>query len=174
MRRVILFLALVAQTGWAVDSIPHCYFRGRELGLDNERVIQLKHSTRNQFKTQGHVMGKITEVYPDRSGHKHFAIELGKTQDSASEEGIEVVYNEVFGALPSLKPGMQVEDCGEYITSNAPTAVYPASPKGAIIHWVHINPNQGGDAHPSGYLMIDGKLCGQDATHADHGHGRRH
>jgi len=52
---------------------------------------------------------------------------------------------------------MTVEACGEFIKSTAPAGGYPASPLGA-------------DAHASGYLVIDGQLCGQDATHAGH-HG---
>lgn len=170
MKQIIsLGLFLVSASAFATDAIPHCMSGSRDLPIDDQAVIQLERTTANQYKTEAHVQGTISTLYADHSGHKHFAIKF----NNQTNDGIEVVYNEVFGALPDLKVGMVVEACGEYITSNAPTSQYPASPMGAIIHWVHINPNQGVDQHASGFLLIDGKLCGQDATHAEHG-GRGH
>ena len=151
------------------DSLPHCLSQdGAELAIDNNLVLKLEQTTQNQFKTQAHVLGVVSDLYPDHSGHQHFAI---KFPDNGGQ--IEVVYNTVFGNLPVISVGTSVEACGEYITSNAATSQYPASSNGAIIHWVHINPNQGKDAHPSGFLVVDHKLCGQDATNAGHG-GHNH
>lgn len=168
IRLVGLLVALIPAVAGATDSIPHCYFKGADLPVDNARVVDLERNTPNQYKTQGHVRGLLTEVYADHTNHKHFAIEF----EGIPGAGIEVVYNETFGRLPRLSPGMLVEACGEYITANKPAGHYPASPMGAIIHWVHINPNQGFDAHPSGFVMLDGVLYGQDATRADHSRGR--
>lgn len=167
-RLVGLLVVLLPVLAQATDAIPHCYFKGSDLPVDNARVEELERTTANQYKTQGHVRGILTQIYADHTGHKHFAIEF----EGIPGAGIEVIYNEVFGALPELKVGMVVEACGEYITSTQPTGHYPASPMGAIIHWVHINPNQGFDAHPSGFVMLDGVLYGQDATKADHSRGR--
>ena len=173
---VFQFLALTAtllasgtSPVFATDAAPHCVSRDREIPIENDAVLELKKTTKNQYKTQEHVSGTISTVYPDRNGHKHFAIKIGPDTD----DQIEVVYNEVFGVLPQLSAGMTVEACGEYITSNEATVQYPPSPVGAIIHWVHINPNQGVDSHASGFLLIDGKLCGQDASKADHNGPRR-
>ncbi len=161
----LLFLIFFSQLAFA-GSIPQCLSKsGQKLGIDDAQAIHLEKTTANQFKTEAHVQGLISDVYPDHNGHKHFAIQFPGT-----DAGIEVVYNELFGVLPVLRVGMTVEACGEFITSTGATAQYPASPKGAIIHWVHINPNQGVDRHASGYLVINGQLCGQDASHAGHAH----
>ena len=75
-------------------------------------------------------------------------------------EVIEVIYNEAFGDVEEdVKVGDQVEACGDYITSNAPSGPYPASPDGAILHWVHM---ASGSGHPNGYLRINGMLYGDE------------
>lgn len=168
-RFVGLLVALFPARAQATDAIPHCYFKGSDLPVDNARVVDLERNTPNQHKTEGHVRGTLTQVYADHTNHKHFAIEF----EGIPGTGIEVIYNETFGALPQLKVRMAVEACGEYITSTKPAGHYPASPMGAIIHWVHINPNQGFDTHPSGFVMLDGVFYGQGATKADHGRRRR-
>jgi hypothetical protein len=75
----------------------------------------------------------------------------------APDDTIELVYNDSFGELPELRLGMDVEACGDYITSYAPSGPYPASPDGALVHWVHHNPH---GSHPDGYVVIDGKVFG--------------
>ena len=163
----LLFWGQATFTSTFAESLPHCLSQdGNELPIDNNSVLNLEHTTQNQYKTQSHVAGVVSDVYPDHSGHQHFAIKF-----NGNEGQIEVIYNTVFGSLPAIRIGMPIEACGEYITSNAATSQYPASSNGAIIHWVHINPNQGKDSHPSGFLVVNNTLCGQDATHAGHGHG---
>jgi hypothetical protein len=161
-----LFSSLSAIAG----TIPDCVDRGVALPLNNEQVLQWKTSTQNQFLGRARVQGQILAVYPDHSGHHHFEIQLG----NAKTDTLEVVFNESFGATPALHSGMQVEACGDYITSIAPAGRYPASPDGAIMHWVHASPNP--TSHPSGYLVIDGTLYGQDTANAgpSHGHGHGH
>ena len=163
---VVGLASAIAPSTWATDTAPHCLDRnGKELPIDNSGVLTLKTSTPNQYTTQEHVKGTISVIYPDRNGHHHFAIQIG----SDAEQGIEVVFNDEFGSVPGLTVGMTVEACGEYITSNQATAQYPPSPMDAIIHWVHINPN--GSGHPSGFLMIDGKLYGDAPGGGSSSHG---
>jgi len=128
---------------------------GRAIPVSNNQVLQWKSTTSNQFLARSHVKGVVMDVYPDHTGHNHFAIDL----DSNPRDGLEVVYNTSFGALPAIRVGMTVEACGDYITSNDATSEYPASPMGAIIHWVHRNPSPQG--HKSGFLIINGQVYGQ-------------
>jgi hypothetical protein len=162
---VSLFLSLVISAAAFADEVPPCMGTGYELPVNNRQVLHWKRTTENQFRERAHVQGEIVEIYPDRNGHEHFVIALGRDQ----EDVLEVIYNQEFGALPELETGMVVEACGDYITSTAPSGPYPASPVGAIIHWVHFNPSNRG--HESGFLVIDGKLYGTDVDNA--GPGRR-
>ncbi len=135
--------------------------RGKALPIINEQVIRWKTTTPSQYLARARVDGVVSDIYPDKNGHDHFAIVL----DQDPTHNVELVYNQSFGSLPKIRVGMKVEACGDYITSNQPTSQYPASPAGAIIHWIHKNPS--GQGHKSGYLMIDGTLYGQ-------GSGQRH
>jgi hypothetical protein len=161
-----LFLGL-SSSAFSADAIPDCPAytlrnqNGGEPGtltVNNDEVARWKHSTANQFHARTHVAGPITQIYPDRNGHEHFAIDLGHG------ETLEVVYNQDFGSVPATRVGMMVEACGDYITSTGSSAdpngkIYPASPDGAIVHWVHFAPRRSG--HHSGYLVVDGALTGQ-------------
>ncbi len=142
------------------DTIPPCRGYGYDLPVNNSQVLHWKRTTENQFRERAHVQGPILQLFSigDRD-HVHFEIQLGKYSD----ETLEVIYNQDFGKLPPIHPGMQVEACGDYITSTAPSGPYPASPVGAIIHWIHMNPNN--SKHDAGFLVIDGKLYGQDIEH---------
>jgi hypothetical protein len=160
----VLF-ALVSVNALA-DSAPECEDRGANIAVNNDQVIQWKSSTRNSFQARGHVVGPILQVYPDHSGHHHFEISLSNKPGDT----IEVIFNEDFGSVPALRAGQQVEACGDYITSNAPSGPYPASPDNAILHWVHASPHP--QTHPSGYMMVDGVVYGQDTANA--GPKRRH
>ena len=119
-----------------------------------------KHNTPNAYLQRARVTGPLRVVYPPRNGHDHFVITIGN-----SNEQLEVVYNNEFGKLPPLREGMQVEACGDYITSTAQTGPYPPSPVGAIIHWIHRNPK--GTGHDSGYVALDGVLFGWDLPQKD-------
>jgi hypothetical protein len=152
------FLSLGYATLGHSDDAPPCMSGGSAIGINNNQVIQWESSTPNQFLARGHVSGPVVQVYPDQNGHHHFAIQIG------SDSRLEVIYNEDFGSVPQMSEGMNVEACGDYITSTAQSAQYPASPDGAIIHWVHQSPNLA--KHASGFLMVDGVLYGQDAENA--------
>jgi hypothetical protein len=142
----------------AISATPialaiECRVGSQVLPIDNDRVLQFKYSTPNGYKAQARVQGEITRVFPDQTRHNHFEIQIG----SGPDDTLEVIYAEENGRLPAVAPGMTVEACGEYITANGGRA---PSPSRAIIHWVHVaDPARG--SHPSGYLLIDGAVCGQ-------------
>jgi hypothetical protein len=133
-------------------ALPDCLSQGQVLPINNAQVLDWKTSTQNQFLARGHIKGLLAHMYPDHNGHTHMEVML----DSTPGHGIEVIYNQSFGALPTLTPGMVIESCGDYITSIAPTGKYPASPDGAILHWVH----RGGGSHASGYVSVNGVVYG--------------
>lgn len=136
-------------------------------GNNNDQVLRWKATSKNQFHARARVQGKVVRIYPDRNGHEHFSIQIGPK----SGDTIEVVYNQNFGAVPEPEVGMDVEACGDYITSTGPAPApggktYPASPDGAIIHWVHFAPSRSG--HTSGYLVVGGVLTGQGQSGQGH------
>ena len=152
---VIIYSNLCLAAGTAV---PACLDGGNLLGMNNNAVLGWKTSTKNQYHSRGHVQGTLVKVYPDHSGHHHYEVQIGANRNDT----IEVIYNEQFGAVPQINPGTQMEACGDYITSNAPTGQYPASPDGAIIHWVHQSPNP--RSHDSGYIVANGVVYGQNGS----------
>jgi hypothetical protein len=159
----VLLFALLSFSNFNLalaGTVPDCMDGDRVLPVNNDQVLDWKHSTQNQFRDRGHVHGNIVQVYPDKNGHDHFSIQIGKQSDDL----IEVIYNQDFGTTPALHEGMEVEACGDYITSIAQSGPYPPSPVGAIVHWVHLNPKHSG--HESGFLAIDGQVYGQDAENA--------
>ncbi len=142
------------------QQTPRCLSNGVDLPVNNAQVLKWKKSTKNSFKERGHVKGPVSDLYSDRNGHAHFQIKIGDDRNDT----LEVIYNEDFGALPDvIDVGTMVEACGDYITSIAQSGPYPASPDGGIIHWVHLNPRPG---HPSGFLIIKGKVYGTDIENA--------
>ncbi len=158
-------------SGWAsaADLVPDCKSGGSVLQIDNSQVLGWKATTANQFQSRGHIQGLLVQALPDHSGHHHLSVQIGPN----SNDTIEVIYNEAFGPLPNYQVGSEIEACGDYITSNKPTNSYPASPDGAIIHWVHTAPNGG---HDSGFVLVDGVLCGQQSggnSSSPPRHGRR-
>ncbi len=156
MRNLVLLSVLsLVLTSYAWCEVPTCMAKGQVLENNNEQVLIWKKSTANQFLARGHVSGTVTQLFPDHSGHNHFEILIGTGPDDT----LEVIYNQSFGKLPAIHLGMEVEACGDYITSTAQSGSYAPSPDGAIIHWIHRNPS--GHGHDSGYLAIDGVTYGQ-------------
>jgi hypothetical protein len=137
-------------------STPPCLRESINLPINNKQILNWKINTPNQFHERGHILGKIQNIIPDKTGHQHIEVRIGPNEDDT----IEVIYNNDFGSTPKPYIGMKIEACGDYITANAKSGNYPASPDGAILHWVHINPHHGG--HPSGFLIMDNVLCGQN------------
>lgn len=157
-RMFILMVAICAPIAFSAQVLKTavCPAYNFDLPVNNSQVLHWKRTTKNQFRERGHVSGVITEVYPNRNGHRHFSIRIG----SYEQDTIEVIYNEDFGRLDKIEEGMRVKACGDYITSTAQSGPYPRSPDDAIIHWVHMNPADRG--HLPGYLEINGKMYGQE------------
>jgi uncharacterized protein DUF3465 len=162
---------LVSVSAYAADAVPDCKAGGQTLAPNEAQVINWKNTSQNQFHSRAHVVGTLVQQYPDHSGHHHFKVKIGPN----TSDTVEVIYNESFGALPQVQPGSQIEACGDYITSKKKSGPYPASPDGAIIHWVHRAPNSN---HDSGFLIVDGIVCGQNSggagPKAPHYGGRHH
>ncbi len=144
-----LFLA-----GAVHAAVPPCLENGNPsaLPVNNGQVLEFKQKGKNQFQARAHVQGRLVRITQVRKTHQQFEIQIGpRPQDT-----LEVVYNVAFGDLPSLTPNLQVEACGDYITTRQ-------SPSGAIIHWVHWNPgDRDGGKHEHGYVMLDGVVYGQE------------
>ncbi|MBC7395993.1 MAG: DUF3465 domain-containing protein [Bdellovibrionales bacterium] len=153
---ILIAFSLGLAAAQAGTTAPDCLDnKGKALPVIDQQVIQWKSTTANQFLARARVQGVVSDIFPDHNGHTHFAIILSANP----KDNLEIIYNQSFGALPHIAVGMNVEACGDYITSDAATTQYPASPAGAILHWIHRNPSSHG--HASGYLMINGALYGQ-------------
>jgi hypothetical protein len=146
--------------------IPDCVDAGRVLTVDNAQAIawKLDPTVRSGFKDQLYVQGRVTQIFPDRTGHEHFVIQIGPNTDDV----IEVVYSNAFGQMPDPVVGEEVSACGEYIKSTQANGGYPPSPAGAIIHWVHQNPrfSPGNGSHDHGFVVMRGELYGWDLSNA--------
>jgi hypothetical protein len=166
MRGMNLFFVissvLVATANFALaqDTVPSCLSKGADVAVNNDQVVEWKTTTKNQFRSRAHIKGNLVRVFPDHSGHHHYEVQIG----THGSDTVEVIYNEDFGSVPEVAAGSVIEACGDYITSNAPAGHFPASPDGAIVHWVHRSPSP--NRHDSGFLVIDGALCGQDSQSA--------
>lgn len=162
LKAFVLGSVLLVSGAHADDGVPPCPdLNGQLLPVMNGAVAQWKHTMRNQWRHRARIQGYIDSVFDDHSGHHHFGLQISPDRS----DDIEVIYNEDFGPMPELRPGMRVEACGDFIVATAPSNGYPASPLGAIIHWVHMNP--AGSGHPPGYVWIDGVLCGQQPENAN-------
>ncbi|MGK5083446.1 hypothetical protein WDW37_09070 [Bdellovibrionota bacterium FG-1] len=146
------FITLLAQAS-AFASIPPCLGHGKPLSLDNNQALVMKKSAPLGKTFRAHVAGQVTRVFPDKNGHAHFEIQIGKN----AQDVLEVVYSEDFGDMPDPSNGAQVEACGDFINAYAANNGYPPSPSGAIIHWVHRSDSA---KHDSGYVYLDNVVYG--------------
>lgn len=126
------------------------------ISINNRQVLHWKRTTANQYRDRANVQGPILKILKLKGDHMHLAVQIGKR----GTDSIEVIYNQAFGKLEEPKLGWKVQACGDYITSTHPSGKYPASPLGAIIHWVHANPR--GQGHQNGFLVVNDRLYGQD------------
>ena len=151
---------LFATPSGSKGKIPVCEGKnGQPLALNASEVIKWKHTTPNKFESRAHIQGKVSKLYADKNGHRHFEITFS---DKVNEDTIEIVYNESFGKIPELELDMSAEACGDYITATAVSGPYPPSPDGAIIHWVHESTSSKG--HPHGFVVLEGLLYGNDRS----------
>jgi len=166
-------LALASLPALANHPSPLCASdSGQNIPIINQQVLEWKEGGAPLGEPfRAHVIGTIGRIFADQSGHMHYAIHLtnaapvpgcqpnAETDCLHPADLLEVVYNLPFGPTPNPTIGMNVEACGDYITANAPYNGYQPSPAGAIIHWIHMSPEP--QQHPSGYLIMNGALCGQ-------------
>lgn len=122
---------------------------------NNQQVMYWKQSTPNNTKKRAFVSGVVESVDPDRNGHAHFYLRIGAGMGKLPI--IEIVFNNSFGTLPKIYPGMKMEVCGDYITTLVQNGPYPPSPAGAIIHWVH---ESNSPRHADGFVMIGDDIYG--------------
>ena len=158
-RKKILVLSLIIQAvlisaAFAQDPVPPCMDHGQQLAVNNQQVLTWKTTTANQFLARAYVEGTVTRVTLDRQTHYQFEIQIGPQ----ATDVLEVIYDKAFGSYPVATPGMDVQACGDYITSTEQAGSYPPSPSGAIIHWVHQNTRGGG--HDNGFMVMSGALIG--------------
>jgi hypothetical protein len=145
---------LMTWSAAAQAQLPDCLDKatGQALQVMNQQVLQLKRSTKPQYKTRARISGRIAKITLLRDTHSQFLVQIG--QDP--QDVVEVVHNVEFGAPSKIDSGQQVEACGDYITVTN-------SPAGAIVHWTHYNPgDRDGGKHEDGYLQLDGVLYGQE------------
>lgn len=157
-----------AQDSNSNPSMPECLDGGRSPinGAINRQVLEWKEKTQNQYHDRALIVGKLVNVLQERNSHLHLEVDIGTAGSlAARNESIEIVYNKSFGEVDGFKTGSTVAACGDYITSNAKSGRYEASPVGAIIHWVHASTDPGKHAH--GFLIIDGRLYGQKIPQDD-------
>ena len=148
-----LLLPLMFSSLALANAEPVCMSKGQALPVMNDVVLKWKAETRNQYKNRALIDGALSNLYPDKSGHVHISVRIGAN----NQDTIELVYNEKFGRLPDMIVGDKIKACGDYITSNARTKRYPASPDGAIIHWVHKSNN---DRHDHGFVIVNDRVYG--------------
>lgn len=138
------------------DNTPDCLMdKGTDLPVNNEQVLEWKIKTKNQFHSRGHIKGRLTKTYSDKTNHLHWQVQIGPKDTDT----IEVIYNKDFGKVTQFAVGSEVEACGDYITANKKSNGYPASPDGALVHWIHMSPSPN---HLHGYMMVDNAVHGQD------------
>lgn len=153
MKWVSIVALVWVSSVFAASQTPDCLDkRGNTVQINNDQVLDWKTSTPNQYTARAHITGHLTKIYRDATGHHHWEATLDSNQPGT----LEVIYDEGFGPVPTPEIGQAVEACGDYITANAESR--EPSPDGALIHWIHISDES---SHPSGFLILNGVLCGQ-------------
>ncbi len=159
MRFALLALVYLITFNAEAAGRPACLDKNKKAlpAPNNAQVLSWKESTPDQYQDRALVVGKLVGVLLDRASHLHLEIDIGGPgAPQARNQRIEIVYNKDFGSVTDYRTGSEVYACGDYITTkggNKPSVT------GAIVHWVHMSPDQ--NRHSNGYLMIDGKLHGQ-------------
>jgi|GEM_PF-2244732 len=87
IRSLLVVSFLAGATAFATDNIPSCISHGNLLPIDNANALSMERDNNvpNQSKTEAHIKGVVTTVYPDHSGHEHFAIQLGNDPSKESK-----------------------------------------------------------------------------------------
>jgi hypothetical protein len=154
-----LFLSLnVFSSASFADPNLDCLDQNNQVmtNFNNAQVAQWKTTTPLQSLNRGYVEGSIDKLFPNETGHAHFSLAI----DQNPADDVEIIYNIVFGTLPSLSIGQTIIACGDFINTGYTGG--GASPDGAIIHWLHYNPGtRPSDAgHANGFLVINNQPYG--------------
>jgi hypothetical protein len=92
----VLFGVFFTVSVHAAPVPPDCFDQKRRLlQVNNRQVIEWRENTPNQFQSRALVQGVITQIYPEKTGPAHFALNL----DSHPAGDIEIIYNQDFGDL---------------------------------------------------------------------------
>ena len=112
-------MAMMAQAAFADD--PACMSKSQALSVNNDQVLSWKadSSIASGWLSRANVEGTVLGNFPDHSGHNHFLIQIGPTE----QDTLEVVYNQEFGALPEIHSGMKAHACGDFINRPSKTAL---------------------------------------------------
>jgi hypothetical protein len=166
----------VAQTQGQAANIPHCYgYQHQVLALENSKVIQLKQTTKNNYKEQVFVKVYLVQSLADTVNsygrHAHFIVSLVEPGSDSFKNRENII--EISDSLNDYT-SPSVEDlghgpiyiCGEYATTdpNGLPAITKFTPSqtGAMIHWTHLaGPNiEARYSHPNGWIFVNGKTFG--------------
>jgi hypothetical protein len=153
LRSTLVLLVLASGVISSAQTVATCRDHGKVLADMDAQALQWKTTESSGFQARALLTGTVDEVFPDHTGHRHFSIKIGP----GTEDRVEVIYNESFGAMPLPQTGTSVQACGDFIVATSQNGGYPPSPDGALIHWVHKSPHA---SHDDGYVVLDGVAYG--------------
>ncbi|MDG0816212.1 DUF3465 domain-containing protein [Bdellovibrio svalbardensis] len=148
----LLILLLSSQAVLASEHIPACKNKNTVISYNNEQVLGWKFSEKSKFLSRAFIKGSIVGIIENRQGHIHFEVDFDKDL-TTNNDRVEVIYNVEFGELPDFRVGDELIACGDFIVDSW-------SPLGAVVHWLHSNPNANKNKHEDGFLVINGQVTG--------------
>jgi hypothetical protein len=153
--KIAISTVLLTVSHFALADEMTCMDHGRELAVNNDQALRWRDERPSGFHTRAFISGTVDEVFPDRTGHRHFSLKIGPH----FEDHIEIVYEQNFGRMPLPSVGDPASACGDYIVATESNGRYPPSPDGALVHWVHRSNN---DRHDDGFVVLKGIVYGND------------
>ena len=135
----------------AAHALPLCYQDDRTTTIANSNTDVIGYIASND-RTWHRVMltGMVMKTLPDQTGHSHFLINIGGTEE------VEVIHQNAFGTAPVVAVGMMVAVCGDLKLQSMDGVK-------AFVHWTHCNPGTQQPNHPQGFLSVNGILYGTTA-----------
>lgn len=155
---LVLSLLLFSNVTFASANIPICKNRNEVLGFNNEQILNWRKTEKNKFLSRALIKGTIVGVIENRQGHIHFEVDFDNNPATKNDR-VEVIYNVEFGDLPDFRNGDELIACGDFI-------IDAWSPLGAVVHWLHSNPNKNKNKHEDGFLVINGIVTGLKTARA--------
>lgn len=148
---LLLFSLGFSKTAEATE-LPVCKNKNSVISFNNDQVLAWRNEGKNKFLSRALIKGIIVGVIENRQGHIHFEVDLDKDL-STNNDRIEVIYNVEFGEVPRFQNGDELIACGDFVVDSW-------SPMGAVVHWLHSNPNFNKNKHEHGFLAINGIVTG--------------